>query len=158
MPIPIRIDATTLPALICGGVLLVIAALMAFFVWRSRHTLDPALENDDVSRLHADRQFRRRMQVSGLLAVVGFLIPFGDQCEPLMKWRPALFFLWILVVFILVLWMVVMALGDWVSTMAYSAVARSKLRHQRTELEEEIRRYHASKNGHHYAAGESDEF
>ena len=152
----IRIDATTTPALIFGGVLLVIATIMSGFVWRARKSLDPVLENDNNSRLHADRQFRRRMQISIMLGIVGILIPLGDQAEKLFKVRPALFFLWLGCVFVLVIWMVLMALGDWLSTFAYSAIARSQLRHQRSELEAEIRRYHAAKNSHSNSFEESD--
>ena len=51
MPLQIRIDATTLPALIFGGLLVVIAVVMGLFIWRERHSLDPALENNDGARI-----------------------------------------------------------------------------------------------------------
>ncbi|WP_157605956.1 hypothetical protein [Schlesneria paludicola] len=148
MPLPIRIDATTLPALLFGGLLVACAIVMGVFVWRSRRSLDEVVENDDSARLHADRQFRRRMQVSVMLGTIGLMIPIGDQLDQVFIRRPMLFFVWVGCVFVLVLWMVLMALGDWLSTFAYTAVARANLRHERRELEEEIRRYHASKNGH----------
>jgi hypothetical protein len=154
MPFPIRIDATTIPALIFGGLMVVVAIVMGGFVWRARRLLEPMLENDDVARLHANRQFRRRMQVSIMLAAVGILIPLGDQLDKVFLKRPLLFFVWVSCVFVLVLWMVLMALGDWLSTISYSAIAKAQLRYERRELEEEIRRYHASKNGH--AIDESD--
>jgi hypothetical protein len=150
MPFALRIDATTLPALVFGGLLIVCAIIMFVFVWRARRSLDPLLESDDVSRLHANRQFRRRLQVSMMLAAVGILIPFGDQLDKLFIQRPIWFFVWVGCIFILVIWMVLMALGDWLSTAAYSAVARTHLRHERRALEEQIRQYHAAKNGHAY--------
>jgi hypothetical protein len=146
MPFAIRIDETTIPALIFGGVLLVVACIMGILVWRTRRSLEAVLENDENSRLHADRQFRRRMQVSVMLGLIGILIPVGDQLDKVFVARPALFFVWVGIVFVLTIWMVLMALGDWLSTVAYSAIERSHLRHQRTALEEDIRRYHASKN------------
>ncbi len=151
---PLRIDATTLPALIFGGLLIALAVMMGVFVWRARISLDPAVESDEKSRLHADRQFRRRLQVSLMLGAVGLLIPLGDQLDRIFVQRPLLFFVWVGCVFVLVLWMVLMALGDWLSTVAYSAVARAHLRHERSELEEQIRRYHAAKNGRPLDDGE----
>ncbi len=148
MPFQIRIDATTLPALRFGALLIVVAIGLGIFVWRARRALQPIVENDADARLHADRQFRRRIQVSIMLAAVGILIPLGDQLDKVFLQRPLLFLAWVICVFILVLWMVLMALGDWLSTVAYSSITRARLRHERTELEAEIRRYHASKNGH----------
>lgn len=157
MPLQIRIDATTLPALIFGGALIVISIILGLFVWRARRALEPMLEQDDGARFHADRQFRRRMQVSAMLATVGILIPLGDQLDKVFLKRPLLFFVWVAGVFVLVVWMVLMALGDWLSTIAHSEIARARLRFERRELEEQIRNYHASKNGHTLdAEGESD--
>ena len=148
MPLPIRIDATTLPALLFGGFLLACAIVMGVFVRRARRALDEDLEHDDSTRILANGQFRRRIQISVMLGMIGILIPLGDQLDQLFIRRPFLFFVWVGCVFILVIWMVLMALGDWLSTFAFSAVARTHLRHERRELEEEIRRYRASKNGH----------
>ncbi|MBX9695409.1 MAG: hypothetical protein K2Z81_23695 [Cyanobacteria bacterium] len=148
MPIFIRIDATTLPALIFGGVLIIIALVMGVFVWRSRTGPDSAVESDPATRLHANRQFRRRIQISVMLGLIGLLIIAGDQMDQFLGKHPRWFVLWVVALMILVLWTVLMALGDWLSTFAYSAIARSNLRHERTALEDEIRRYHASKNGH----------
>jgi hypothetical protein len=148
MPNQIRIDATTLPALIFGGVLVIIAIVMAVMVWRVRRSLDSIVADDPDAELHANRQLRRRWQVSVMLAAVGILIPLGDQLDQLFKQRPILFLAWVSCVLILVLWMVLMALGDWMSTIAYSAVARARLRFERRTLEDEIRRYHAARNGH----------
>ena len=141
-----RIDAQTLPALIFGALLVLIAAVMAAFVRRSRLELEPILENDDRGRLHADRQFRRRIQISVLLAVTGVIITVGDQMDNVIGARAILFFGWITCIFALTTWMVLLALGDWLSTMSHSAVTRVHLRRERTALEEEIRRYHAANN------------
>jgi len=154
---PIRIDATTLPALIFGSVLLVLAIISAVAASRTRKSLDPASEADDSARLHANRQYRRRLQVSAMLGIVGILIPLGDQMDKFFLARPGLFLVWLCSIFVLVIWMVLMALGDWLSTFAYSAIERSHLRHQRSELEEEIRRYHASRNGHSHSIDDGDD-
>lgn len=148
LPFLIRIDAKTIPALIFGAILVAIAVVMAVFVRRARRAIEPMLADDNQARQHADRQFRRRIQVSVMLGAVGILIPLGDQMEKVFLQRPLLFLAWVCCVLMLVVWMVLMALGDWLSTVAYSAIARSRLRYERRGLEEEIRRYHAERNGH----------
>jgi hypothetical protein len=141
MEIPLRIDATTIPALAFGGLLIVVALILGVFVWKTRRLLEPAVESDKVARLHADRQFRRRMQVSVMLFATGVLIPLGDQLDKLFLQKPLLFFVWIGGVLGLVFWMVLMALGDWLSTITYSEIAKAKLRFEQRELEEQVRQY-----------------
>lgn len=148
MPFPLKIDATTLPSLIFGSVLIVVAVVFAGFVWRSRRALDSIVESDDLAQLHANRQFRRRMQVSVMLGIIGLLIALGDQLDQLFAKRPLYFLMWVASVILLTFWMVLMALGDWLSTMTYSEIAKARLRFERRELESQIRQYHASNNGH----------
>lgn len=148
MPLPLRIDANTLPALIFGSMLIAIAAFMALMNRRSRNSLRQVTEHDDPARLLTRGQYRRRMQVCAMLALVGLLIPFGDQMEALFRRRPGLFLVWLGVVMVLVMWIVLMALGDWLLTAAFSATAKAQLRQERRKLEQEIENYRASKNGH----------
>lgn len=148
MPLPIRIAADTLPALIVGALLLGFAVVSAWLQIRARRALSPFLETDDLARTHADRQLRRRLQVSAMLGIVGILIPLGDQLEPFFRGRPGLFFIYWMGVLILVAWTVLMALGDWMSSAAYSSLVNIQLRVERSRLEEEVRRYRASQNGH----------
>ncbi|MBC8116678.1 MAG: hypothetical protein H7062_19970 [Candidatus Saccharimonas sp.] len=148
MPLPIRIAADTLPALIAGALLLGFAIVSAWLQIRHRRALSPFLEEDDLARTYADRQLRRRLQVSAMLGIVGILIPLGDQLEPFFRGRPGLFFVYWMAVLILVAWTVLMALGDWMSSAAYSSLANIQLRVERSRLEEEVRRYRASQNGH----------
>lgn len=148
MPLPIRIAADTLPALIAGALLLGFAVVSAWLQIRARRALAPLLEEDDLARTYADRQLRRRLQVSAMLGIVGILIPLGDQLEPFFRGRPGLFFVYWMAVLILVAWTVLMALGDWMSSAAYSSLANIQLRVERRNLEEEVRRYRASQNGH----------
>ena len=148
MPLPIRIAADTLPALIVGALLLGFAVVSAWLQISARRALSPFLEADDLARTHADRQLRRRLQVSAMLGIVGILIPLGDQLEPFFRGRPGLFFVYWMGVLILVAWTVLMALGDWMSSAAYSSLVNIQLRVERSRLEEEVRRYRASQNGH----------
>ena len=154
MPLPIRIAADTLPALIAGLLLLGFAVVSAWLQIRNRRALSPLLEEDALARTYADCQLRRRLQVSAMLGIVGILIPLGDQLEPFFRGRPGLFFVYWMGVLILVAWTVLMALGDWLSSTAYSSLANIQLRVERSRLEEEVRHYRASQNGH---AGETDD-
>lgn len=153
MPIPLQVNATTLPAIIFGTILIATSIGLGVFVWKTRRALDPVVESDDSARQHADNQFRRRIQVSVILFLIGVLIPVGDQLDKLFVQRPTLFFIWVGSVIFLAFWMVLMALGDWLSTMTYSEIAKAHLRNERQVLEQEIRRYHALKNSR--AAGDS---
>ena len=150
---PIRIAAETLPALIVGLLLLGFAIVSAWLQIQSRRALSELLEENPLAKTFADRQLRRRLQVSGMLGIVGILIPLGDQLEQFFRGRPGLFFLYWVVVLILVSWTVLMALGDWLSASAYSSLVNIQLRLERKRLEDEVRRYRASQSGH---AGDDD--
>ncbi len=97
---------------------------------------------DERAKLHYRRQFRRRIQVSVLLVLVGVMIPLGDwlmvqRRDP--KWI-AIF--WIAVLFI-ALWIMLLAALDWLSSRMHVRAARAALgslaRKQR-ELEAEVER------------------
>ena len=157
MPFPLKINATTLPALIFGFVLVLVAIGLAISVWRNRRALDSIVESDELAELHANRQFRRRMQVSVMLGIIGLLIALGDQLDQLFSQRPLYFLFWVGSIILLTLWMVLMALGDWLSTMTYSEIAKARLRFERRELEAQIRHYHASANGQSPGVSEETE-
>ncbi len=144
----IRIAADTLPALIVGVLLLGFALVSAWLQIRSHRALSELLEESAVGRTFLDRQLRRRLQVSGLLGIVGIMIPLGDQLEQFFRDRPGLFFVYWVAVLILVAWTVLMALGDWLSVSVYSNLADMQLQVEQHQLEEEVRRYRASQNGH----------
>ena len=146
MQFPFRIDATTLPALGVGIILLAISSIMAMFVWRGRPTPDELSSKDARTRQRIERQFWRRLQISGLLALTGILIPLGDQMDELFKRRPLMFVTWLFCVFALLGWMMLLAVGDWLSIVVNSKSEHVRLQHARRELEEEIRRYQAKKN------------
>ncbi|RLS43641.1 MAG: hypothetical protein DWH84_05685 [Planctomycetota bacterium] len=134
--------------MIVGVLLLGFALVSAWLQIQSRRGLSELLEDDPLAKTFADRQVRRRLQVSGMLGIVGIMIPLGDQLEQFFRGRPGLFFVYWIVVLILVAWSVLMALGDWLSASAYSSLANIQLRLQRKQLEDAVRRYQASQNGH----------
>lgn len=137
-----------LPALIVGTVLVVFAAGLGWWhwsAWKSGPARQPA---DDETRRHAWRQMRRRLQVSALLALIGVMIPLGDLL-PVFRRSPQLFVIYWLGVLAIVIWVVLLALGDLASNLAFSRVARNQLRRERQSLEAELREYRAQTNGHH---------
>jgi uncharacterized membrane protein YesL len=134
--------AERLPALIFGLLLVVGGAVMLFMhvrTWRS-HRDDETLSAHD--RQYYRRQFRRRIQVSGLVVLIGIMLPIGDL-EGLWKKHPGWWTAYIMIVLGLALWIMFLAYGDLVSTRSYSQVALSKLREQQRALEEEAARLKA---------------
>ncbi|MFG0333736.1 MAG: hypothetical protein ACF8TS_10270 [Maioricimonas sp. JB049] len=135
-----------LPGLIVG-ILLVVSALLMLWshvrTWQSRRA-DPEIEKADRSFWY--RQYIRRMQASGLMLLIGILIPLGDSLIP---WRkaPALFAIYWLFVLALVAWVILLAVSDLVATRAHSHVALGRIQRQQRELEQEAARLRSTRNG-----------
>jgi hypothetical protein len=134
----------SLPALIVGALLVTIGAGSAWYQWRYRR---PDIEADELSRQHAARQLRRRLQVSGLLMLIGILIPLGDQL-PFFRQAPAAFVFFWGAILLLTGWIALLAIADLASARAYHRVASVRLRQARRELEAQLEQYRASTNGH----------
>jgi uncharacterized iron-regulated membrane protein len=139
-----------LPAFVAGGLLVLGGAVSAWYQWRYRR---PDSEADDLSRQHAARQLRRRLQVSALLALIGILIPLGDQL-PLFRQAPVAFVFFWAAVLLLTAWIGLLALADFASARAYHRVANIRLRQARRELEEQLQQYRARTNGHPTASAD----
>ena len=82
-----------------------------------------------------------------LLFALGIAIPLGDQLDFFFRAHPSLFFVYWIAVLLAVFGMVILALTDAAMTVAYARVSQSRLRQERQQIEDEIRRYRASKNG-----------
>ncbi len=140
-PIP-RMD-DRLPALIFGGCLVLggIAALVWHVrSWRTRRA-DPSLSGDE--RRYFRRQLARRLQTSGLIVVIGILLPVGDGLIPEETWKehPGWFAVYWMVVLALAMWVLALGFGDLLSTRLHSRDALNRLqqlRQQQRELEREI--------------------
>lgn len=135
-----------LPGLVVG-ILLVVSALLMLWshvrTWQSRRS-DP--EIDEADRSFWYRQYVRRMQASGLMLLIGLLIPLGDSLIP---WRkaPALFAIYWLFVLALVGWVILLAVSDLIATRAHSQVALGRIQRQQRELEQEAARLRSARNG-----------
>jgi cell division protein FtsB len=112
----------------------------------SAHRAEEA--TDERAKFHYRRQFRRRIQVSVLLILVGVMIPLGDWLmvqRPDPKWTA---FFWIAVL-LMALWIMLLAALDWLSSRMHVRAARAALgslaRKQR-ELEAEVERLRSKRS------------
>jgi len=120
--------------------LLVLAVAMLVWHWRSWHDRGQH-EPDTVERGYYERQFRRRMQASSLLALLSFGMYVG-QLIPRRE-MPSLFvFVWFGVV-VLVAWMVLLALADMLDNRYRLARLRDERRVLHAQLEAELDRARA---------------
>ncbi len=120
-------------------------------VWKE-HAADET--NDDRARRHYRRQFRRRIQVSVLVFLLGVLIPVGDWLMTnAQRKHPQWIALFWIAVLALTMWIMILALFDWLSTRMHVRATRAALgtlaRKQR-ELEAELERLrNRDSNGRH---------
>ena len=117
--------------------------------WR-KHKQDETL--DEADRRFYFRQFRRRMQASGIILVIGVMVPVGDLLIPWGKEDASVATLYWLFVLALTCWVLLLAMGDLFSTRAHSRAALSRLRSKQRKLQAEADRLRAAHrdpgNGH----------
>jgi hypothetical protein len=136
------------PSLVVGAVLVVLAAGLGWRQWTIWKAGPAGMPLEDSTRKQAWRQLRRRLQVSLVMGLVGVMIPMGDML-PVFRKSPRLFVIYWLVVLAAVVWIVLLALGDLASNLAFSRVARNQLRRERESLESALRQYRTQSNGKH---------
>jgi hypothetical protein len=107
---------------------------------------------DDRERRHFRLQFRRRIQVSAQLILLGIMIPIGDWLM-VQRRNPLWITVFWIVVLALALWIMLLAAIDWLSMRMYVRATRATLaglaRKQR-ELEAEADRLRGrGSNGRH---------
>lgn len=124
-----------------------LAGLMMMRSHKTSWELQQADRDHDAADLaHLQNRYRRRRQTSGLITILGLLIGLGDV---LFSWKDdmPLFFgvYWIGVLF-LTFWVMLLGIGDFVSTSTYSRSAMSRLQKKRRILEEQLEQHRQSKN------------
>jgi len=130
-----------IPMTITGTSLLVLGVLMMrshVRTWR-RHQSDQSL--DERERQHFRSQFRRRMQTSAIIALLGVLLFVGDVVLPLVldeKDFVGTFGVYYIVVLLLTLWIFVLAWGDVAAIRVHSQTALARNRRKQRELEEQL--------------------
>jgi hypothetical protein len=99
---------------------------------------------DDADRTHYYARYRRRMQMALMLMFLGLLIPLGDPGKNaairLIQWEKVPWLVpWFLgLELLVVVWVILLALGDMLSTTAHSRVALSRVREKQRELHDQI--------------------
>lgn len=123
--------------LIASGVSLFGGLLM----WRhqtqwNQQQADERIEPAERRFLH--RQYRRRMQSSAMIAILGCILHASN--EHLVAWHkaPAGFFAYVCLMLILVAWIVILAIGDLLASQIVHRSALSRLQEQRQELEQAV--------------------
>ncbi|MFP6762575.1 MAG: hypothetical protein VB858_03120 [Planctomycetaceae bacterium] len=119
------------------GALLVIFGLL----WMRSHLRNWRLAKDDSTLddfdiRHMVNRFQRRMQTSGMLVLIGILIPVGDIF--ILDWGLWSWSVYWLGVLILALWVGVQALGDLTAIQSYSRVTAARCASRRQEIEAEL--------------------
>jgi hypothetical protein len=112
--------------------------------WRL-HAVDAGL--DDRERQFYHRQFRRRMQASGIILVIGLMLPIGDSLIPWRRGDASVATLYWLFVLALTCWVLLLAMGDLLANRAHSRVSLSRLRSKQRELQAEADRLRSLRNG-----------
>lgn len=123
--------------LVCLGLIWMRSHLVA---WRNQRADEKA---DDFDRAHHAGRFQRRMQTSGMVVLIGILIPIGDVF--VWNWGPVVASVFWLGVLFLALWVGVQALGDFTSVQSYSRAAMSRVNTQRQQAEAELAEYRRRK-------------
>jgi hypothetical protein len=125
---------------VANSVLLFGAVLMRSHVlaWR-RQSADPQLEEDE--RRFYYRQYRRRMQASGLVALLGLLLNLLN--EHLLGWAlaPLWFALYVCLLLGILVWIILLACGDGVSSHLHNRVALNRIRHKQQLLEASLAQF-----------------
>lgn len=134
------VPVTSIAAPVLGVVLVLLGVV---FLRRHRRTWyslknDPAIEYEERTFLY--RQFRRRMLTSGLLILLGILIPIGTFLVDHKQARQAalpITLYWIGVL-LLVLWVLLLGMVDLFATGIHAKDAMSRVRAERAALERQV--------------------
>lgn len=138
-----------IPALVFGACLVIGGSIGLVWHVRSWRRQKESAEISDADRHYFRRQFARRIQATGLIVLIGILLPIGDL--QLWKHYPGGWAIFWMIVLGLALWVMLLGCRDLLSTRVYSRDAIAKLRSLREkqrELEQEVARIRArSPNG-----------
>jgi hypothetical protein len=132
-----------LPALIFGGALILVGSGLLWYQWRAGQPDRTDLNLDPFDRRYLATRHRRRLQVAGLILLIGIMIPLGDA----IPWQQAAatFAIYWLIVLALGFWTMLLAIGDMVSTRLHTQVSLKRLHSRQQDLEETARRLHSAR-------------
>jgi hypothetical protein len=110
-----------------------------------KHSRNASGEDTRWDHLHFHRQYRRRMHVSVLLIIIGFLIPVCDWLITSKRHQSAAV-ICLMAILLTVFWIVILAIADMFSTRRYQRYVLARLHgieHKHRELETHIEMYNA---------------
>ena len=134
----VPIVADTIPGIIVGTLLVLFGAGLIQLhrtSWFHRQH-DDELSDDDYQFF--SKQYRRRMQTSGLLILIGFLIVIGDA--PYMPWKtyPGLFAVYWGGILLIAFWVILSAIADMSASRVRSTALISRIQDQQRILEKQL--------------------
>lgn len=132
-------------SLTVGGCILAFGVMLTWSHWKIWVRQQQEFIDNARELRHLQARFRRRAQTSGLIALVGLLIPLADL--PIVwKQHPALSsILWIAICCVC-LWIMLLALGDLVTTRAHSRATLLRLQTHKDELMDQLERLRPDAN------------
>jgi hypothetical protein len=110
-------------------------------IWQQQKN-DDALDTAD--RQHYYARYRRRIQMASMLLILGVMIPLGDPGKNaairLIEWEKVG---WLVPIYLglellIVVWVILLALGDMLATTTHSRAALSRVRAKQQELREQL--------------------
>ena len=125
--------AGPIPGLIFGGSLIVLGVFMVLTQWKVLKELNKS-EHHNREYDFLLRRVRRRIQVAGLILIIGIMIPVGDALIPWQKAVATFAIYWIIVI-ILALWTILLAFADIAATRMHTSVELTRLHNQEQNLE-----------------------
>ena len=134
-----------IPAVALGTALVLLGCGMMYSHLRAWRRQKLELMEDATDYRHFHGRFRRRMQTSACLAIVGFLIGVGDNV--IWQFGPLASTIFWLMVIVFVCWIAMLALGDLTAVRAHSQTAMARNEAQRRALERELEEYRKPSNG-----------
>ncbi len=124
----------TIPALIFGGFLIALGGFLLFSQKKANDSLsDQNLPEQELNFLR--RRSRRRMQVAGMILLIGIMIPVGDSLIP---WGQALvtFAVYCVICLGLGFWIILLALADIAATRTHTSIELTRIQIQQQNLEQ----------------------
>ena len=128
----------TIPGIIVGTLLVLFGAGLIQLHRTSWFHRQHGEELSDDDYRFFSKQYRRRMQTSSLLVLIGFLIMVGDA--PYMPWKsfPALFAVYWGGILLIAFWVILSAIGDMSASRVRSTTLISHIQDQQRLLEKQL--------------------
>jgi len=126
------------PTLIFSLTLLIVATIMTYVQrqsWLAKRT-----SSDERKVDFAARQYRRRSQASAMIGIVALAIFAGRWIDPMKATMPWVFMTYWMAIVLVVLWVVLLAMADYVASRQYWATVRHDQAVEEARLRAEVYR------------------